>query len=134
MGVDLTSVKGKKGAYFNWTAWRFLLKTAADYGWVPEGTVLDFSYQYRSATRGRKLSELSKARIKLEIRESCANWAGDYSTNHCQLVTADDAGNIQKALLKALNDRRFVVDIKSEQTDILIQFTEFLKNGAFRIS
>lgn len=60
MGVDLTSLKNRgKWASFNWTAWRFLLNTASEYGWIPKGTVLEVTDKNRSRKKkpsGAKLA------------------------------------------------------------------------------
>ena len=133
MGVDLYSLNADQEVSFNWTAWRFLLETARYNGWIPAGTILDFEYQYRSFSEGRKLDEDTRERIKREVRKSCAEWSGDYVSNDCQLVNEDDARSILKALVLCINDQLIIQRLNQEQVEIIKKFAEFLKYGPFRI-
>ena len=84
-----------------------MLKTAKDFGWVPRGTIL------RLPGRGEE--------------------GGDYVSNDNQIVSQNDAQQILEALMRALNTRAFVDQIHTDMFGIVVEFKNFLRNGAFRI-
>lgn len=133
MGVDLENVQTGEGPSFNWRAWSFLLITAEDYGWVPLGTVLDFEYQFAQAVGRRKLNDVSKWKYEQDIRRFCETWPGDYDLNHSQLVTEEDARNILKALMRAVNSREFQAVVGKEEKKLICELMAFLKGGALGI-
>ena len=92
MGVDLTSLKNRrKWASFNWSAWRFLLNTASEYGWTPKGTVLEVTDKKKSRKKssGAKLAQTTR-------NEEYS--PGGYASNDGQTVTTEDAVNMLRAL------------------------------------
>ncbi len=64
-------------------SWANLLHIAQQYGWRPAGTVLGEGHPYA---------------------DYLERWAGSYSSNDGQTVTAEDANAFADALEKALND------------------------------
>ncbi len=128
MGVDLTSLKNRrKWASFNWTAWRFLLDTASEYGWIPKGTVLEVTDKKRSRKKKPSGAKLAKTTRSEEYTP------GGYASNDGQLVTTDDAANMLRALTRALNTSTFVERHSKDDLNMIKEFTKFLINGAFRI-
>lgn len=81
MGYDL---QNEKGNTFRWNVWGYtpVLSLAEAYGWKPKGTVLR----------------------NWESGEIDTKWDGKYFTNDGQVVIAEDASEIAKALLKAMED------------------------------
>ena len=86
MTMSLVSVDTKVHFYFNIWAWRNVLSLAKQYGWEPLGT--------------------EKPRLEGEIEEYWRDkdWNGDYLSNDFQIVKAEDAKSIAKALEIALVD------------------------------
>jgi hypothetical protein len=78
MGIDIS-----RGPSLNWSAWRYCLDTAVDFGWVPAGTEL------------RTIPYTGKG----PTDEERSTWSGTYCSNDFQCITDADA----KALAKALN-------------------------------
>ena len=81
MGYDL---QNEKGNTFRWNVWGYspVLSLAEVYGWKPKGTVLN----------------------NWESGEIETDWDGKYFSNDGQVVTAEDASDMAKALSKALED------------------------------
>jgi hypothetical protein len=127
LGVDLFSLKNNDDIWFNWSAWRFLRKTARDFGWEPMGTIIELS----------DIPENKKVPINLNdyrIEKIAEKWDGAYASNDDQIVTAPDAANLLQALTRAVNDKNFWNSIAEESLEVVLEFMDFLKNGAFRIS
>ncbi len=128
MGVDLTSLKNRgEWASFNWTAWRFLLNTALENGWIPKGTVLEVNDKKRSRKKKPSGAKLAKT------PRSEKYTPGDYASNDGQLVTTEDAANMLRALTRAMNTSKFVEMHSEDDLNMIKEFTKFLINGAFRI-
>ncbi len=127
VGVDLTSLKNRgKWASFNWTAWRFLLNTALEYGWTPKGTVLELTEKKKS----RKKSSGAKLAQTTQNEEYTR---GGYASNDGQTVTTEDAVNLLRALKRALDTSTFVEKTSKDDLKMIRDFGKFLINGAFRI-
>ena len=60
-------------------------------------------------------------------------WKGNYDTNDTQMVTAQDAANLLKALTRAINDQDFLESIDEDALAVIRKFIEFLKDGGFII-
>ena len=133
MGVDLFSLKNNRDAWFNWTAWKFLRDTAKEFGWKPIGTVVSLEDPISSLEK-EDFTDLEKQRMKKKFKKQSNNWDGIYSSNEDQIVTAPDAANLLQALTRAVNNRKFLVSINGDSLDVIKDFMELLKNGAFRIS
>jgi len=133
VGVDLANVKTGKGPSFSWRAWSFLLITAEDYGWVPQGTVLDFEYQFASAVGKFRLNDINKRKYEQDIKRFCDGWSGDYDANHAQLVTEEDSRNMLKALIRAVNNVEFQAIVGKDERKHICELMAFLTEGAFRI-
>jgi hypothetical protein len=133
MGVDLFSLKNNRDVCFNWTAWRFLLDTARKFGWEPLGTVINLEDPL-SSLKGEDLNDLEKQRIKKGVEKRGKGWDGIYTSNEEQIVITPDAANLLQALTRAINNPDFLASINKDSLDVINDFMEFLKNGAFRIS
>jgi hypothetical protein len=133
MGVDLFSLKNNQDSCFNWAAWRFLRNTAREFGWEPMGTVMNLEDPL-APWEGEDLTDLEKQRIKNGVKKMSKGWEGTYCSNEDQIVTDPDAANLLQALTRAINNRGFLSSIDEESLDVIKEFMEFLKNGAFRIS
>jgi hypothetical protein len=133
MGVDLFSLKNNREAWFNWTAWKFLLDMARKFGWEPMGTVINLEDPLASR-EGEGPTDLEKRRIKKEVGEQDKDWDGTYFSNDDQIVTDPDAANLLQSLTRAINNRDFLSSINEDSLDVIKDFMEFLKNGAFQIS
>jgi hypothetical protein len=127
LGVDLFSLKDNQDIWFNWSAWKFLRETARDFGWQPMGTVVNLQNITENKTNLISLKE-----YKLE--KMVEDWNGGYASNDDQIVTAPDAADLLQALTRAVNNRAFWNSIAEESQEVIMEFMEFLKNGAFRIS
>ena len=133
MGVKLANVKTGTGPEFSWRTWGFLLITAGDYGWDPQGTVLDFEFQLDSFARRNRLNDITRKKYENDVRRFCRLWQGGYDSNHFQMVTEEDSKVMLKSLIRAVNNRYFQEAAgKCEMESIRVLMT-FLKGGAFRI-
>jgi hypothetical protein len=133
MGVDLFSLRNNQEAWFNWTAWKFLLNTAQEFGWEPMGTVINLEDPLAS-WEGEDLTDLEKQRIIKRAESLSKSWEGFYTFNEDQIVTEPDAANLLQALTRAINNGEFLSSIGEDSLDVIKEFMGFLKNGAFRIN
>ncbi|MBI4766661.1 MAG: hypothetical protein HY787_19040 [Deltaproteobacteria bacterium] len=133
MGVDLLSLKNNREAWFNWTAWKFLLNTAREFGWEPMGTVINLK-EPPSPRKGEGINYLEKQRIKKRAEEWDKDWDGSYISNDDQIVTDSDAANLLQSLTRSINNREFLASINEDSLAVIKDLMGFLKNGAFRIS
>jgi hypothetical protein len=131
MGVDLSSLKNDRDAWFNWSAWRFLLDTAKRFGWEPMGTVFEDQIPLR---KKGNLSDIEKQRIRKRVEAQDENLDGSYYSNDDQIVPDPDAANLLQALTRSINNRNFLASIEEDSFEVIKDFMGFLKNGAFRIS
>lgn len=92
MGVDIVG-----GPSLNWSAWRYCLDMALQFGWEPAGTVLpeDCPFPGNEGIGGRE-------RAQRAWQEARSKWRGSYTTNDFQLVTEPDAKALAKALYVAI--------------------------------
>ena len=132
MGVDLFSLKNNQDIAFNWSAWRFLKKTALDFGWKPLGTVINPEASM-IVWEEDNLSEIEWHRIKKGMERVGETWEGNYDTNDTQTVTDQDAANLLQALTRAINDQDFLESIDEGAFAVIKEFMDFLKNGSFLI-
>ncbi len=111
------------GHYVNFTIqhdrWQHILRTARAKGWQPQGTILDYEFQYRLATfRYEDLDQEGRTVIERQVRDNCRNWQGGYLTPKYQIVTDEDVKNLRAAL----------------QTEyVSFDLLMFLSHGTFRI-
>jgi hypothetical protein len=80
--------------------WRQLLDTARGNGWTPAGTTLDIEFQFNAALSAYEVEvteEIGKL-LMLETHKTCSSWQGGYFSGDYQLVAAEDARSIGKAL------------------------------------
>lgn len=135
MGMDLMSLKGRRTCGYNLTAWRYLLWTAVEYGWVPEGTVFEESIPATSGDAERNSPgspgrKLGRGRGGKRAGEEIAVALQSYFSNDGQIVTERDARELLKALVRAINDKK----LKDKRCrDDMRDFAAFLKQGSFRI-
>lgn len=132
-GVKLANVKTGTGPEFSWRTWSFLLITAGDYGWGPQGTVLDFEFQLDCFARRNRLNDITRKKYENDIRSFCRVWLGGYDSNHFQLVTEEDSKGMLKSLIRAVNNRHFQEAAGKGEMESIRGFMTFLKGGAFRI-
>jgi hypothetical protein len=71
------------------------------------------------------LPQIVSGAIDLVFQEPEGWVIADYKT---------DAGNLLQALTRAINNRDFLSSIDEDSLDVIKEFMEFLKKGAFRIS
>ena len=133
MGVKLANMKTGTGPEFSWRTWSFLLITAGDYGWAPQGTVLEFEFHFDSFARRYRLNDVTRRKYENDLRKFCSMWPGGYDSNHFQLVTEEDSKGMLKSLIRALNNRHFQEAAGKGEMESIRVFMTFLKDGAFRI-
>lgn len=125
MGYDLSSLNApKEDSYFrfNIAGWTQLLNMALDYGWKPEGTVMDEGFFMSACGMGEE-----------QAKREVDNWDGSYTSNDWQQVTDSDANNLKEALGKIMEDKKFLSKIDPYWTDKIPQFIKFLDHGGFVI-
>ncbi len=96
MGVDLMSEAGGPSFMANWYGWRWLFDLACRYGWEPQGTIYPDIDYFRRNYPDTPESDLDPDYAK--------TWNGGYFTNDEQLVTAEDALEMAKAIEKYLSE------------------------------
>lgn len=104
----------------NHEKWQHILTTARDNGWKPQGTILDYEFQYQlEVYRYEDLNEEGHTVIKRQVRDRCRGWQGGYLTPEYQVITDEDARGLREALHRT-----------NVPSDLLL----FLSYGAFRIA
>ena len=104
----------------NHEEWQAVLTTARANGWRPQGTILDYEFQYQLERASYEdIDQNFHTIIDQQIKDKCGRWSGGYLNPEYQVVTDDDARGLRKALQRA-----------GAPLDLLI----FLSHGAFRIA
>ena len=99
--------------------WRRLLTMARANGWKPRGTVLDVEFQLNLELSWCKEPDVVNIdALRKQVEERCRRWQGVYQIPQYQIVTAEDAEGIRRAM---------------EGTDADADLLLFLSKGAFRI-
>jgi len=100
--------------------WHHILTTARANGWEPQGTILDYEFQYQLVASEYEELDFDK-HILLDqfVTDKCGRWKGGYLTPEYQIVIDQDARGLRKALQRAV-----------APIDLLL----FLSHGAFRIA
>lgn len=100
--------------------WHQILAVARANGWEPQGTILDYEFQYQlEMSLYDDFTHAPKEIVDQKVTDKCENWHGGYFTPEYQVVTNDDAEGLRKALEKG-----------AAPVDLL----SFLSYGAFRIT
>lgn len=100
--------------------WKGLLISARANGWAPQGTILDYEFQYRlEMSLYDEIDHGRRAVIEQQVTDRCEGWHGDYLTPEYQVVTNEDAEGLRTALERT-----------TAPSDLLV----FLSYGAFRIA
>lgn len=112
---------GKNAHYVtNHDQWQRILTTARANGWKPQGTILDYEFQYQvEVSHYEDLDQEGLAVIERQVQDKCRGWQGGYLTPEYQMVTNEDAMGLRKALLRARGPVELIL---------------FLSCGAFRIA
>jgi hypothetical protein len=92
MGMDLLGNHGDER--FSARGWHWCLERAIEFGWTPEGTVVDFP----------------------------GEWGGGYLTNDYQTVTDSDARSLGEALLRAAATLSAREQDKIQENDFAAEF------------
>lgn len=105
----------------NTAGWQEILNTARINGWKPLGTVLDaeFQYAYALSVYEDEPDEDEKTKLRHRAEARCAKWRGEYLPREYQLVTAEDAHAMRRALMG---------------TPAKPELLNFLSYGAFRVA
>jgi hypothetical protein len=100
--------------------WKRLLTMARANGWKPRGTVLDVEFQLNlELSMIEKPDDINIDAIRKQVEERCKRWQGVYQIPQYQIVTAEDAMEMRRAM---------------EGTDADADLLLFLSKGAFRIA
>ncbi len=79
--------------------WLDILDCARSNGWRPQGTVLDYEFQYNYAVSAfDEIDEDLRKTVADEIKTRCFDWQGGYATGDFQLVTGDDTSALADSL------------------------------------
>jgi hypothetical protein len=97
MGFDL---RNNHGDYLplSWSQWEHVLRTAADYGWRPRGTLPNRA-MIALQLEGRDLSD---DELAAEVERHAGRWNGSYLYTEYQIVEDADAEALADALERAL--------------------------------
>jgi hypothetical protein len=109
--VNLMTTQGK---------WKRLLTMARANGWKPRGTILDVEFQLNlELSMIEEPDAVNIDALRKQVEERCKRWQGVYQIPQYQIVSADDAMEIGKAM---------------EGTDADADLLLFLSKGGFRIA
>jgi hypothetical protein len=100
--------------------WKRLLTMARANGWKPRGTLLDVEFQMNlELSMCEEPDGVNVDSLRKQVEERCKRWHGVYLIPQYQIVTAEDAMEMMKAM---------------EGTDADADLLLFLSKGAFRIA
>jgi hypothetical protein len=100
--------------------WRRLLTMARANGWKPRGKLLDVEFQLKlELSLCEDPYAVNVDALRKQVEERCKRWQGVYLIPQYQIVTANDAVEMRKAM---------------EGTDADADLLLFLSRGAFRIA
>jgi hypothetical protein len=109
--VNLMTTPGK---------WKRLLTMARANGWKPRGTILDVEFQLNlELSMIEEPDAVNIDALRKQVEERCKRWQGVYQIPQYQIVSAEDAMEMGKAM---------------EGTDADVDLLLFLSKGAFRIA
>jgi hypothetical protein len=102
VGFDLfLSADNSRCVYFSWEEWNFVLDSACERGWIPQGTI---GYLWEGPGFTTDLVD--------------SNWNGTYLTDNWQEITKEDASNLADALERLLEEE---VDIANSPLGVKIK-------------
>ena len=109
--VNLMTTQGK---------WKRLLTMARANGWKPRRTILDVEFQLNlELSIIEEPDAVNTDALRKQVEERCKRWQGVYQIPQYQIVSAEDAMEMGKAM---------------EGTDADADLLLFLSKGAFRIA
>ncbi len=97
--------------------WISLIESARAHGWVPKGTIYDFSFQIDEECDGAA-GWMMNLFVMLQLHMERASWDGNYLERKNQIVLLEDASLMAECLAEAGTP---------------VEITGFLSLGAFRI-
>jgi len=117
MSYGLDNLDTGENLYLNSNWYTTYLKTAYKYGWKPMGT--RFGYDLYNELENKSIEDLEQ------------EWDGSYTCNNGQIILAEDALNISKALKKKADN--LIKEDNLQGAENTLEVAEFFGKGDISI-